>query len=233
MKNEIKMLLNLGINMSVDYKSKIDEWYSKKEIYKYKDRFIVSSPHITFYNIDEAVNYFILETFSSKNKGYIQNRLFNKNLLSDEIDFEDPSQKTLELFKKEGELVDAELEKLNIKIKLPTYQEALEEFKKVEKIADLDKVKTHLEKLKKDFSTLDLHVNVILKYFYLKDGEEKINKSFIDIDKLDKNKLKKIKDAYIKSEHFKNFQRMEIDIKISDINFKNQYDINNLKWILK
>jgi CMP-N-acetylneuraminic acid synthetase len=57
--------------------------------------------HTRFSDIDQAVDFFITEAFTSKNVGYIQSRLMNKNLLG-EYDLEKPTSKIKNLFQEEG-----------------------------------------------------------------------------------------------------------------------------------
>jgi hypothetical protein len=156
-KDSIKELLSKGISMEKSYKSEISSWYSQIKIYEYDGRYTVN--HTEFYDIDEAVNYFIKKCFSKDNVGYIQQRLFEKGLLrkdDDEI-LEHPTKEVIELFEEEGKLVDEEFQKMNVVVKpFPTIEDANTDVHKLSEISDLVEFKrSHKELLNKYYITYE------------------------------------------------------------------------------
>ena len=79
-----------GGTISVPHKSKINEWYGELKISKLgKNEYVIQPYWQKFSDIDDAVNWFMDKGLTSKNKGYIQNRLRDKGLLDDSCDYRD------------------------------------------------------------------------------------------------------------------------------------------------
>lgn len=120
MKNEIKKILEIGSTVKASYKSAINDWFSEISISKIKQTwddgktYYFISPYCEkFYNIDDAVYKFISYAYTSKNYGYIQQRLINKGVdFENEYDLENPNEKVKKLFEDEGKIVDQEYQDL-------------------------------------------------------------------------------------------------------------------------
>ena len=116
MKEAIKQILLSGGSIGFDMKQSINDWYGTIRIYPLKSfwkpeaklTFYVEPYYEEFENIDEAVDFFIKEAFTSKNKAYIQNRLREKIDFEKGFDFEKPTKELIKLFRDEGKLVDKE-----------------------------------------------------------------------------------------------------------------------------
>ena len=53
--------MNFGFKIEFPYKSEINQWYSNISINKYRDYYEISPMSVKFYDIDEAVDYFLNE----------------------------------------------------------------------------------------------------------------------------------------------------------------------------
>ena len=111
-KNSIKELLEFGFEIKFPYKRTINSWYSDISISKFEDSYTVSPQYTTFYNIDEALDYFLDNAITSKNKGYIQGRLDKKIDLEGDYNIEHPDEELIKLFEEEGKIVDEEFKNL-------------------------------------------------------------------------------------------------------------------------
>lgn len=114
MRESIKLLLNNGVSIRKSFKSKISDWYSEFQLFKvydeYENKEKYYSGHEKFDDIDKAIEHFMENCFTSKNKGYIQQRL-DKTIDfedDDKYDLENPSRELIEIFEKEGKIVDEE-----------------------------------------------------------------------------------------------------------------------------
>ena len=165
-KEAIKQVLNAGGTISVSYKTEINQWYGELKISKLNDYFVVQPYWTKFYDIDEAINYFCSEAFTSKNVGYTQSRLDKKGIdFEKNYDLENPNDKLKELFRKEGQLVDEEAKALNIVLKpFPDYKNALEEFDALIKYINPNNLVEKLKLFEKKYCTLDPYLN--LSYYY-------------------------------------------------------------------
>ena len=116
MKKEIETLLECGAEIKIPYKIKIPDWYTNISIIKYNKRYLISGGpfHIEFYNVEDALNFFLEKAFSSINYGYVQDRLYKKNIIGEDTNIEHPNKKTIDIFKKEAKLVDEEFKKYNV-----------------------------------------------------------------------------------------------------------------------
>ena len=117
MKQAIKDIIQAGGSIGFSLKHSIDEWFSTIRIYSVtphwnpdaKTYYHIEPYPKQFYDIDEAVNFFLQEAFTSKNVGYIQNRLRDKGIdFESDFDLENPSAEPIQLFDDEGKLVDEE-----------------------------------------------------------------------------------------------------------------------------
>ena len=164
-KEAIKHLVTNGAIIEFDYKEKISSWYSKIKIYKLDNFYYVERPYIKFADIDEAVNYFCSIAFTSKNIGYLQNRLRDKKLVGENTDFEKPSTKIRKLFKEEAKLVDEEAKSLNITVKeFPKAKDAISEFKVLADNATIDTLKDKLTDFDNKYSTRNPYISVSCVY---------------------------------------------------------------------
>lgn len=114
MRESIKLLLNNGVSIRKSFKYEINDWYGEFELYKVYDRYNNIEKYYSGYeqfdNIDEAIEHFMENCFTSKNKGYIQQRLDKTIDFEDDdrYDLENPSKELIEIFEKEGKIVDEE-----------------------------------------------------------------------------------------------------------------------------
>ena len=217
MKKSIKKLLDQGTTITVDYKQKINSWFSEISIYKHKDSVIVGEKRLQFYDIDDGINYFMEQAYSSKNKGLIQRRLDQKGLVNsgDEYSFENPNKKMRDLFKKEGILMDKELEKLNIKSKpFPKLSDAKKEFKKVKDIEKLEDVQKFLMYLKKKYTLLDLYLFGYEDYEYNNDrGEKDTGTNMIELEYITKTHLDISRDySRYNSDYYQNIKSLGFSV---------------------
>jgi hypothetical protein len=109
MKQAIKEILLAGGKVSFGLKYSIDEAYTSIEIYSINvDSSLdyIVEPHVGYFtDIDKAIDFFVVEAFTSKNVGYLQKRLQDRGIL---FDVEDLSDEILNLFDEEGKLVAEE-----------------------------------------------------------------------------------------------------------------------------
>jgi hypothetical protein len=173
MKEAIINILQKGGSISIPYKSEINEWYSELRISKLKSNEYVIQPRWQkFSNIEDATNWFLNEGFTSKNYGYIQNRLMEKGLISDGDDLEKPNQKIKYLFEQEGKLVDLEAKEFNIQIKhLPKIEDAINHIDKMFEIITPDNIINTLREFEKEYMPLDPYINLSRVFEYERDGE--------------------------------------------------------------
>lgn len=112
MRESIKLLLNNGVSIRKSYKSKINDWYGEFELYKVYDFYDKKEKyyayHKDFNNIDDAIEFFMISCFTSKNKGYIQQRLDKKFDFENDYNLEKPSAELIKIFDEEGKIVDEE-----------------------------------------------------------------------------------------------------------------------------
>jgi len=115
-KEAIKQLLEMGVTIKFPFKSQIDSWYGDLSIHKSefvgdikKPRYYIS-PHMEYYyDINEVVNRFCEEAFTSKNFGLVQMNLMRKYVgFENDYDLERPTKELREMFAEEGKLVDEE-----------------------------------------------------------------------------------------------------------------------------
>lgn len=185
----IKELLDLGMSFQVPHKGEISSWYGELKVYQYGNFYYVG--HTKFSDLDEAINFFLTEAFTSKNVGYVQSRLMKRNLL-DEYDLENPTSEVEKLFKDEGEIVDEEAKVWNLKpISFPKAKDAIDEFEKLVETLTPENLKSSLSEFDKKYATLDPYIGISFRY-YVEGNEYGYRQSFdykdFSIDYMDKAK---------------------------------------------
>ena len=173
MKAAIIDILQKGGSISIPHKSKINEWYGELKISKLSSgEYVIQPLWQKFSNIEDAANWFLNEGFTSKNYGYIQNRLMERGLVSDGDDLEKPNQKIKNLFKQEGELVDLEAKGFNIQVKpLPKVEDAINHIEWMFRIITPDNIISTLEEFEKEYMPLDPYINLSRVFEYERNGE--------------------------------------------------------------
>jgi hypothetical protein len=172
LKEHIKKLLETGSSISVSYKTKIDEWYGSMKICRLYDNelgcyeYIIEPGWKKFVDIDQAVNEYCYYGYTSKNFGYIQNRLNDKGLIDEEENLEKPSKEIKKLFREEGKIVDEESKAFNITtpIKASTNKEVEADFRSIFSKIDIDLLSTELLKFKKKHILSDPYITVDTYY---------------------------------------------------------------------
>lgn len=217
----IKKMLNNGATISVPYKNEINEWYSDIKILK-SSKSTYNAHRKTFYDIDDAVNYFYEQAYTSKNKGYIQNRLVDKGLLDpdDEYSIEYPDKKMKKLFLDEGKLIDEEFKKLNIKLKeFPKLSDAKKEIKDVENFTNFNSLKKFIINFQKKYSMLDIYIRLSCNYQYENNNStENYTTNGFKIENLNEKNIKAHKDVSMFNDHYKNIKFVNFNIIFSNNN---------------
>ena len=118
MKNNIKQVILSGASVQVPFKSSLDNWITYIKIVKLENpepKWIVETTTLTKYfdDIDESIDYFYDNAYTSKNIGLVINRLNDKKLinldkLEEDDEFENPSNELLLLIENEKEYLDKE-----------------------------------------------------------------------------------------------------------------------------
>lgn len=212
-KEAIKQVVEAGMTIEFPYKSKINDYYSQLRFVNMDTYYRVGE--INFSDIDEAVNYFLREGFTSKNKGYIQTRLMNKRNDIDEYWLENPDEELKNLFKEEGKLVDEEAKKLNINVKpFPKVEEAEEWLEKMVKELTVDNFIEKVKEFEKKYMVLDLYISTSFHYEY--DDKEKGNdygyRYSFDYEEFSLDLINEFKEKEIENMHWK---CMELCVRIS------------------
>jgi len=211
-KESIKGVLQMGGSISIPFKSKIDSWYSEVKISEISDKddggsvYVIQHPWLKFCDIDEAVNYFCNEAFTSKNYGYIQDRLRNKGLIGESSDLENPSNKIKKMFEDEGRLVDEEAKDINILIKpFPSEKDAELEFKELMDNFDPKTISDVITKYKRKYITIDPYISISLQYDAITNGNQHEHGYSMDISSFYKM-YKKRNTIMNKDSKFKNIK---------------------------
>lgn len=197
MKREsIKDILECSGTIELPYKTKINEWYGQLKISKLSKGEYVIQPHWQkFSDIDDAVNWFMDIGLTSKNKGYIQNRLMDKGLINDNSDIETPSEEVKKLFREEGRLVNKEAKLLNIVVKpFPKEEDAVAHIESMIKNLTIDNLKDSLSEFEKEYMSLDPYISVSFVYDTETSGKKHEFSSGIDYESFSK----KVYDRYTK-----------------------------------
>jgi hypothetical protein len=223
--NSIKELLELGATIKFPHKSKINEWYSEVEFYKYKDRYCISN-HKDFTNIQDAISYWSEVVFSSKNYGYIQKRLSYKIDL-EQFDLEKPNKKLINLFKEEAKLVDEEYSKLNIKkYTEPSIKDAIRDIKLFKNINSGKMLSEYVHKFRTKYEPLGNYINLVASFElegYTHDYTKVLNIEDISNDNVEYkiDKLKSTTDFKISAK----FKKLILKATIAK-NTKNEFKIS-------
>lgn len=115
MKESIIDIVEKGGTISIPHKTKIDEWYGELKISKLANNEYVIQPYWQkFSNVEDAVNWFLNEGFTSNNFGYIQKKLDSKGIEFSEYDIEEPTDEVRKAFEEEGKIVDEEAKELTL-----------------------------------------------------------------------------------------------------------------------
>lgn len=118
-KEVIKELLEMGVTIKFPFKSQIDSWYGDVSIHKSefigdidKPRYYIS-PYMEYsHDVNEIVNRFCEEVFTSKNVGLIQMNLMKKHIdFEEDYNLERPTKELRQMFDEEGKLVDEQYKK--------------------------------------------------------------------------------------------------------------------------
>lgn len=172
-KESISNILEMGGTVEFPYKSSIADWYSNTKIYRLEDKkgyfYIVDPRYMNFYDINEAIDFFMDLSMSSKNKALVFKNLIKKNLLTNEdfynLEHGEISDKLKKLDKKESKLIDEDFKKYNIKLKpIPNPEDALNEVKEIVKETNVDQLRNKLIEFEKKYNLLK--VSIIVHAFY-------------------------------------------------------------------
>lgn len=112
-KQSIKEMLEVGATIKVPFKERIDSWFGDYSIHKsnlgFSGKYYIFPTMKSFENAEEAIDAFCEQVFTSKNIGYIQERLREKGIdFENDYDLERPTKELREIFAEEGNLVDEE-----------------------------------------------------------------------------------------------------------------------------
>lgn len=161
-KESLKEILESGISFQFPHKKNISSWYGELKCYKYDNFYHVGMTK--FSDIDQAVDFFLTEAFTSKNVGYVQSRLMERTDLG-EYDLGKPSKRIKDMFEEEGKIVDEEAKTWNLRsIEFPKPEEAVSEFHDLVKILTPDNIKSSLGEFEKKYATLDPYISLSYKY---------------------------------------------------------------------
>lgn len=120
---ELEQLIQRGGVLEFPHKNKINEYYGeiilRKALKEWESggEFVVQDQYLRLHfhdTFEAAYKQFSDIAYSHKNHGYIQNRLNEKGLLTDESDFDlsRPNSELKNMFKAEAKLIRLENEKL-------------------------------------------------------------------------------------------------------------------------
>ena len=214
-KESIKQVVSSDISIQFPYKSSISSWYGELKLYKLNDFYYVGPFNIKFFDVDDAVNYFCNEAFTSKNVGYIQSRLIDKGILDmdDSYSLEHPNKKVKNLFKEEAKLVDEEAKSLNITVKeFPKPEIAISEFQSIIDNFNVDTIKDELLSFDRKYSTLDPYIS--LSYKYDVEGSEYGYRTTFDYGGFSKKEMKKAKNRKDLPQHKMTWKCLEITLRV-------------------
>lgn len=227
MKDSIKNIIQANGKVSVSYKSEIDSWYGEIKIFSlfcedinnYEYSVEGGVKRQSFNNIDDAVNYFCYNAYTSKNIGYIQSRLMDSGKLGkdeEEYDFEEPSNELKKIFKEEGTIVDKEAKLNGIekpKKQLLTTEEAKKEIEQLIPEITIDTVSEKLSAFKYKYLNLDPYISVKAVYSILSENREyssSCNIGYWTKENIEKRKL----DVGCKNDL--KFKTLRVDVKFDE-----------------
>lgn len=166
-----KRLLKRGFEISYPYKTKINDWYGRITLRKVKDNigncYIIDGdfPRKEFYDIDNAIKFYINETLTSKNVGYIQKRLRDSGRLTEDDDLESPSPEIMEMFRKEQLEVNKEHAFMMVgKIPHVFESDAEKEFNALTEVNNDSELLGKLHDIVRKYSPLGLYIALVGKY---------------------------------------------------------------------
>jgi hypothetical protein len=215
-KEAIKEVVSAGLRIQFPFKSEISSWYGEIKLYE-MDNFYYSCD-VKFSNLDEAVNHFCTEAFTSKNVGYVQSRLMDRKLVDDGSDLERPKKNLKKLFKDEAKKVDEEAKSLDLKpIKFPTSKEAVEEFKSLVDTLTVDNLVEKLSQYEKKYATLSPYLN--LGYKYDVEGSEHGYRSSFDYENFSREDLNEAKTREDLPQHKMKWNSLQISFKVKGDDF--------------
>ena len=233
MKQSIIEIIERGGTISIPYKTKINEWYGELKITKLdKNEYVIQPYWQKFSDVEDAVNWFLNEGFTSKNKGYIQGRLDDKGVKFSDYDIENPTKEVKDAFKKEGKIVDNEAKSFNITIKpFPKVEEAIEYFDKMIKDVTIDNLVDLLSEFEKKYMPLDPYISLKYVFTYTRDGELNEFSSGMNYDDFNKEDYNRIINDKSMLKSFDNFKYSNIRLTIKiDKKGKGDYINYNLDF---
>jgi len=223
-KEHIKELLNFGFKIEFPFKDKINSWYTNISISEYEKYYNIHPYSIKFYDIDEAINYFLDKAITSKNKGYIQGRLDKKINFEEDYDLEKPSKELIKLFEDEGKIVDEEAKELNIFVKkFPTVKTSIKDFESIINNFDINTISESLSFFNKKYSMLDIYISS--SFVYEPDGtiDHYTHEYRSSGNKITSKTLEYCKSQKVNGYKFKN---IEITLKLRGDDEYHRYEIN-------
>lgn len=161
LKEAIKTVLNCGGSIKVPYKSDLSSWYGDYTIGMMDGETVILPGFMKFQNQDRAIDTFLLETMTSKNIGYLHNRIMKRTPdLLDEYDLKKPTKEIKKIFKDEGKLVDEEFKILNITPeKQLTKKDAIDEIKVICEKANKNTIQKELSDFLEKYAMLSLSIS--------------------------------------------------------------------------
>ena len=217
MKESIIDIVEKGGTISIPHKTKIDEWYGELKISKLANNEYVIQPYWQkFSNVEDAVNWFLNEGFTSKNFGYIQKRLDSKGIEFSEYDIEEPTDEVRKAFEEEGKIVDEEAKEFNIVIKeMPKVEDALEYVDNMIKNITIYNIVDSLSEFEKEYMPLDPYIS--MSYLFEQESGNDF-RSGINYDNFTIKQYEKIK------KDNSSFKHMTLTIKVGE-EYK-RFDLN-------
>ena len=226
-KNSIKDIVSIGGTITVSYKEEIASWYTELKISQIDEYYVIQPGWTKFYDIDEAVNYFCSLAFTSKNIGYIQDRLDKKGFDFQRVyNVERPTSDIKEMFLNEGILVDKEAEELNIIINsFPKWKDAVKEMNILIKKTTLSNFQENMFKFNKKYSMIDPYLRLHFVYEDSENGTRVPYSVGIEFSELTPEIIKKAKEE---QGHEKNlrFSKIELTLKMKESLKYHYYDLN-------
>ena len=195
-KEAIKEVVSAGLRIQFPFKSEISSWYGEIKLYE-MDNFYYSCD-VKFSNLDEAVNHFCTEAFTSKNVGYVQSRLMDRKIVDDGSDLERPKKNLKKLFKDEAKKVD-------------------EEAKSLVDTLTVDNLVEKLSQYEKKYATLSPYLN--LGYKYDVEGSEHGYRSSFDYENFSREDLNEAKTREDLPQHKMKWNSLQISFKVKGDDF--------------
>lgn len=215
-KEAIKQVVSAGLRVQFPFKRQISSWYGEIRLYQL-DNFYYSCD-TKFSDLDEAVNHFCTEAFTSKNVGYIQSRLMDKKLVNDGSNLESPDRELKKLFDDEGKKVDEEAKSLGLTpIVFRTTAEAVEEFKSLVGNLTVDNIVEKLSQYDNKYASLSPYINISYKYDV--EGSEYGYRSTFDYENFSKEDLDKAKTMEGLSQHKMRWKCLQISFRVNSDEF--------------